>query len=96
MWVPTHDQLYSKKTIDKKNDALEQKMDQLRSDVRESVTAALNGLPAQLFAADVQERLMNTIVARLEESLRAQEERLRAQFLAEIERRVPSTPESNR
>ena len=107
MWVSTYDQLYSKKTIDKKNAALEQKMDQLHSDVRESVTAALKGLPAQLFTSEVQERLMNTLAARLEATIKAQEERLRTELLAEeerlhtellaeIERRLPTAPASHR
>jgi hypothetical protein len=53
------------------------------------VTKALRDLPPQLFSSEVQERLINKLATQLEASLQAQEERLRAELLEEIARRLP-------
>jgi hypothetical protein len=65
----------------------------LRSEVRDSVVSALRELDSRLFTRDVQDRLTNTVVSRVEVVLRAQEERIRTELLAEIDRRLGSTQE---
>jgi hypothetical protein len=78
--------------IKKTNEDLKTTADAIRTEVRDSVITALRGLPPQLFSSEVQERLMNMLATRLEASLQAQEDRLRAELLAEIARRLPGPP----
>ena len=78
-----------KEAIDSTNATLKATAEDIRTQVRDSVTKALRDLPPQLFSSEVLERLINKLATQLEASLQAQEERLRAELLEEIARRLP-------
>jgi hypothetical protein len=83
------DEVYKKEEVDNKDKALEAT---IRSEVRDSVTTALKNLDARLFTPEIKRQLTEAIATSLDTKLKEQEDRLRAEFLAEIERRLPQSP----